>query len=76
MEETPSLAGLIDREFSESGDLEQALELVRNSNGIQRSRSMAEEMAREAGTCLAFLPPSSARDALLDLPEFVLSRLY
>ena len=76
MEETPSLAGLIDREFSESGDLEQALELVRSSNGIQRSRSMAEEMAREAGTCLAFLPPSSARDALLDLPEFVLSRLY
>jgi len=76
MEETPSLAGLIDREFSESGDLEQALELVRNSNGIQRSRSMAEEMAREAGTCLAFLPPSSARDALLDLPDFVLSRLY
>ena len=76
MEEQPALAGLIEREFSEEGDLTQALELVRQSSGIQRSRAMAEEMANEAGDCLAFLPSGSARDALLDLPEFVLSRLY
>ena len=76
MEEQPALAGLIEREFSEEGDLNQALDLVRQSSGIQRSRAMAEEMANEAGDCLAFLPSGSARDALLDLPEFVLSRLY
>ena len=76
MEEQPALAGLIEREFSEEGDLTQALELVRQSSGIQRSRAMAEEMANEAGDCLAFLPSGAARDALLDLPEFVLSRLY
>ena len=76
MEEQPALAGLIEREFSQEGDLNQALDLVRQSSGIQRSRAMAEEMANEAGDCLAFLPSGSARDALLDLPEFVLSRLY
>ena len=76
MEEQPALAGLIEREFSQSGDLDQALALVRSSRGIQRSRAMAEEMAREAGACLSFLPVGSARDALLDLPDFVLSRLY
>jgi all-trans-nonaprenyl-diphosphate synthase len=76
MEEHPALAGLIEREFCESGDLEQALELVRGSEAIGRSRVLAQEFAREAADALSWLPPSECRSALLQLPDFVLSRLY
>jgi all-trans-nonaprenyl-diphosphate synthase len=76
MEQQPLLAVLIEREFSELEDLPQALALVRQSNGIQRSRQLAEGFARQAGECLAFLPLSESRKALLALPDFVLSRLY
>ena len=76
MEEHPSLAVLIEREFSEPDDLDQALGLVRQSQGIQRARALAESMARESTTNLKFLPASASRDALMELPDFVLSRLY
>ena len=76
LEEKPALGSLIEREFSEEGDLEQGLELVRASDAIQRSRALAETFAREARESLEWLPESSCRRALLDLPEFVLSRLY
>jgi len=76
MEEHPALAGLIEREFCESGDLEQALALVRGSEAIGRSRALAQDFARDAADALSWLPPSECRGALLQLPEFVLSRLY
>jgi C4-dicarboxylate-specific signal transduction histidine kinase len=57
-------------------DLEQALELVRGSEAIARSRALAQEFARDAADALSWLPPSECRGALLQLPEFVLSRLY
>ena len=76
LEEQPVLAGLIEREFSGEGDLEQALDLVRASDAIPRSRALAENFAREARESLQWLPDSPSRRALLELPEFVLSRLY
>jgi all-trans-nonaprenyl-diphosphate synthase len=76
LQERPALAGLIEREFSQEGDLEQALELVRSCEAIPRSRALAEQFAREAGEALTWLPPSEPRGALRALPDFVLSRLY
>ncbi len=76
LEERPTLAGLIEREFSQDGDLEQALELVRGCEAIPRSRALAEGFSREAGEALSWLPASEASRALRALPEFVLSRLY
>jgi all-trans-nonaprenyl-diphosphate synthase len=76
LEEQPALAGLIEREFSKEGDLQQALDLVRGCEAIPRSRALAEQFAREAGESLAWLPPSEPRSALRALPDFVLSRLY
>ncbi|MEB3333638.1 MAG: solanesyl diphosphate synthase [Cyanobacteriota bacterium] len=76
LEEQPALAGLIEREFSKEGDLEQALDLVRGCDAIPRSRALAEQFAREAGEALAWLPPSEPRSALRGLPDFVLGRLY
>jgi len=76
LEERPTLAGLIEREFSQEGDLDQALELVRGCEAIPRSRALAEGFAREAGDALGWLPTSDASRALRALPDFVLSRLY
>jgi len=76
LEERPVLAGLIEREFCNDGDLEQALELVRSCEAIPRSRELAEGFARDAGDALSWLPVSDASRALRALPDFVLSRLY
>jgi all-trans-nonaprenyl-diphosphate synthase len=76
LEERPALAGLIEREFCEPNDLEQALSLVRGCDAIPRSRALAEGFAREAHEAITWLPASEPRSALRDLPEFVLSRLY
>ncbi|HBU27405.1 MULTISPECIES: solanesyl diphosphate synthase [Synechococcus] len=76
MEEFPALAGFIEREFNQPDDLKQALALVDQSQGIARSRLLAERFAREAASCLDFLAPSQSKAALLALPDFVLSRLY
>jgi all-trans-nonaprenyl-diphosphate synthase len=70
------LTRLIEREFSQEGDLEQALELVRGCEAIPRSRALAEGFAREAHQTLDWLSPSEPRSALRALPEYVLSRLY
>ncbi len=76
LEERPALAVLIEREFSEAGDLEQALELVRGCEAIPRSRALAEQLSREASQALGWLAASDPRAALRSLPDFVLSRLY
>jgi all-trans-nonaprenyl-diphosphate synthase len=76
LEERPSLAMLIEREFSQDGDLEQALALVRDCEAIPRSRALAEDFARQAHEAITWLPPSEPRSALRALPDFVLSRLY
>ena len=76
LEERPALARLIEREFSQEGDLDLALEMVRGCEAIARSRALAEGFAREAYAAIDWLPPSDPRSALRALPEFVLSRLY
>ena len=49
LQERPALAGLIEREFSEEGDLDQALDLVRGCEAIHRSRALAEAVCAGGG---------------------------
>ena len=76
MEEHPELKELIQAEFAEPGDLDRALEMVRSSKAIACTRELAETFARESRSALAWLPDSACKHALLELPDFVLSRLY
>lgn len=76
LEEKPYLEALIEREFAQEGDLEQALALVRDSQGIERSRELAASHARMATEYLMDLPPTESRQALIKLADYVLSRLY
>lgn len=74
--EKPYLEILIEREFAHEGDLEQALALIEDSQGIQQSRELAADHAKLAKENLAVLSPSESRQALMNMADYVLSRLY
>ncbi len=76
LEEKPYMSVLIEREFAQVGDLDQALALILDSQGIQRSRELAAHHAKLAVDHLAQLPASESRQALIDMTDYVLSRLY
>ena len=76
MAEKPYLQVLIEREFCETGDIEQALELVRESQGIQQARDLAADHAEFALKYLNCLPTSACSQALVDTVDYVLSRLF
>lgn len=76
MEEKPYLEVLIEREFSEEGDLERALTIINNTNGIQKARELANYQSEQALKCLDCLEPSDSARALKDMTDYVLSRLY
>lgn len=76
MEEHPFLSTLIEREFSEATDFEQAIDLIHQSKGIQRSRDLAAAEAKAAVACLDVLDPSAAKQALQDIADYVLRRVF
>jgi all-trans-nonaprenyl-diphosphate synthase len=76
LQEKPSLESLIEREFAQDGDLDHAIALIMDAGGIERSRELAAEQARAAVQYLVDLPPSESRQALIELADYVLSRVY
>ena len=76
LEENENLSVLINRELVEKEDLNNALNIVMNSQAIKRSRKLAEDFALHSKEAILWLPDSEYKRALLALPEFVLSRLY
>jgi all-trans-nonaprenyl-diphosphate synthase len=76
LKERPFLETLIEREFAQDGDFEQAIALIHESSGIQKSRELAFHHAQLAVEHISHLPPSESRQALIDLSDYVVSRLY
>ena len=76
MEETPYLETLIQREFSEEGDIDKALSIISESEGIERSQELAAYHGQLALKQLACLKPSPYSQSLTDIVDYVLSRLY
>ena len=76
LQENPQLKLVVGRQLSEPGDLELALQLVDDSNGLLETRRLAEEYARRAAEQLRVLPDSLSKDSLLHLTEYVLARLH
>jgi all-trans-nonaprenyl-diphosphate synthase len=76
LQEKPYLRGLIEREFAEPTDFEQALDLIHHSEGIARSRELATQQVRQAIACLEDLPASESQKALVELGNYVLRRVY
>lgn len=76
MANSPYLETLIEREFSEDGDIEEALNIVAKSEGIQQARDLAEYHGKLAVTYLDCLAPSPSKEVLRDLSDYVLSRMF
>ncbi|MEM7758257.1 MAG: solanesyl diphosphate synthase [Cyanobacteria bacterium P01_A01_bin.40] len=76
LKQQPKLKTLIEREFSEPDDLNQALELINNSEGVEQSRQLAKDLAQKAGQNLGCLAASESKDALHELTNYAVSRLY
>lgn len=75
LEEKPELKTLISEEFEQSGDLDKALALVEDTKGIERSRDLARKHAKLAVEHIGQLPSSPTRQTLIDMADYVLSRL-
>ena len=76
LKQQPYLEILIEREFSEPEDMSKALELIKDSDGVELSRSLAITHARKAAQSLGCLPSSPSKDALNELTNYVVSRIY
>ena len=76
LKQKPYLEILIEREFSEEDDINKALELIKESDGIEKSRELAANHARLAAQSLSCLAPSDSTQALNELTDYVVSRLY
>jgi heptaprenyl diphosphate synthase len=57
-------------------EVDEALELLRRSAGLQRARQTLDEYADQARTELGKLPSCAARDALESLSEYVVARSH
>ncbi|XP_057796027.1 solanesyl diphosphate synthase 2, chloroplastic-like isoform X2 [Salvia miltiorrhiza] len=75
LEKESKLRDIIDTEFCETGSLEEAIEIVKNSGGIDRARELARGMADLAIENLHCLPPSPFRLSLEQLVNYNLERI-
>ncbi|NEQ75577.1 MAG: solanesyl diphosphate synthase [Okeania sp. SIO2C9] len=74
--EKPTLEKLIERELAQDGDLEEAIQLIKDSHGIEKSQELATKYAKMGVEHLKSLPDCDSRQALINLTDYVLSRLY
>jgi geranylgeranyl pyrophosphate synthase len=73
-EEHPKLLSLIGRKFEVVGDVEEALQLVLKSDGLQRCKNLAQVHAEKAIEAIMVLEPSVARDSLVALACKIVTR--
>ncbi|XP_063777741.1 all trans-polyprenyl-diphosphate synthase PDSS1 isoform X2 [Pseudophryne corroboree] len=70
----PELNAMIMRRFSLPGDVEQAWQYVRQSDGVHETTYLAQRYCSAAIQEISKLQPSPERDALIQLTEVMLAR--
>lgn len=75
-EEHPKLLMLIERKFELPGDVDEALTLVLQSNGLQRCKDLAQVHVERAIEAIEVLQDSEARSALIALACKVVTRTH
>lgn len=73
-DEFPEIGAMVQRRFSEDGDVQAASKMILDSDALERTRDLAVSHAQQAADAIGVLPPSPARDALLRLCFDVLNR--
>ncbi|CAA0816360.1 Solanesyl diphosphate synthase 1 [Striga hermonthica] len=75
LEKETRLRDIIETEFCETGSLEEAIDIVSSSGGIDRARDLAREIADRAVDNLHCLPQSPFRHALERVVNYNLERI-
>ncbi|CAN4104313.1 unnamed protein product [Withania somnifera] len=75
LEKEPKLRNIIESEFHDVGSLEESINLVKASGGIQRAQDLAKEKADSAMQNLKCLPSSPFRAALEEIVKYNLERI-
>ncbi|KAK6352786.1 coq1 putative hexaprenyl diphosphate synthase [Orbilia brochopaga] len=73
-EQYEELGPMINRKFAEAGDVDKAWELVQKSNGLQRTRELAESFSRKAIDAISMFPDSEAKEGLEQIARKGLTR--
>jgi len=73
-EDTLKVKRVLDERDFRSVDRAEILRLVERSDGLNRTRKLAEDYARRAIQMLEEFPASIYRDAIVRIPEFILNR--
>ena len=73
-EDTLKVRTVLDEREFRSVDRAEILRLVERSDGLERTRSLAQRYARRAIQLLEEFPASIYRDAIIQVPEFILTR--
>ena len=68
------LTPLIDGKFKNEGDVDVAVEYVRKSNGIERTKDLAQVHVEIAIAAISEIGPSAYRDSLIHLAHKVVDR--
>lgn len=76
LEQSPKLREIIESEFCESGSIDDAIELVKSSGGIERAQELAKEKADLAIQNLRCLPQGSYQSALEEMVLYNLERIH
>ncbi|KAG5639544.1 hypothetical protein H0H81_012215 [Sphagnurus paluster] len=75
-EQHPELQSLIQRNLAGDGDIERAVDFVSRSDGVERTRRLAQSYADAAREVLQLLPDSDPKTALDALAETAISRTW
>jgi octaprenyl-diphosphate synthase len=73
-EDTKKVQQVLDEREFRSVDRAEILRLVQQSDGLDRTRTLATNYATRAIQLLGEFPPSIYRDAMIRIPEFILTR--
>jgi octaprenyl-diphosphate synthase len=73
-EDTMKVQKVLDEREFRSVDCGEILRLVERSDGLERTRNLADQYATRAIHLLEEFPPSVYRDAMIRIPEFILTR--
>ncbi len=73
-EEAMKVQQVLDEREFRSVDRVEILRLVERSDGLERTRTLATQYATRAVRLLEEFPPSVYRDAMIEIPAFILNR--
>jgi len=76
LNECPKLYKLIEREFENDGDKEDAIKLIKSTNGIEQAKDLAIEHAQASIQNLKYMDKNKSIEDLTALSESIIKRIY